>query len=296
MNPLVSVFKSSRANFLTLPPVCVFLGSAVAYRLTGHLRILDVLLVLLGALMAHASVNLLNEYQDFTSGLDAMTVKTPFSGGSGALQAYPEAAALTLSAAVFSFVLTAAVGIYFLYVHGLALLPLGILGLLIIAIYTNWITHYPLLCLIAPGLGFGPLMVMGTSFVLMNHYSWAAFLASLTPFFLVSELLLINQFPDVEADKQVGRRHFPITLGRGPSARIYVAFLLLAFAPIAVGIGIGLFPRMTLLGLIPLLAALPLAFQVLRKAEKPRELTPYLGMNVAVIMATITLFAIGWLL
>ena len=241
MNPLVSVLKSSRANFLTLPPVCVFLGTAIAYRLTGHLAILDVLLVLLGALMAHASVNLLNEYQDFTSGLDAMTVKTPFSGGSGALQAHPEAAALTLSAAVLSFVLTAAVGIYFIYVHGLALLPLGLLGLLIIGVYTNWITRYPLLCLIAPGLGFGPLMVMGTSYVLMNQYTWAALLASLTPFFLVSELLLINQFPDVEADEQVGRRHFPITLGRGPSARIYVAFLLLSFAPIAVGVGIGLF-------------------------------------------------------
>ncbi|MGA9855607.1 MAG: prenyltransferase [Gammaproteobacteria bacterium] len=295
MNPLVSVLKSSRANFLTLPPVCVFLGTTIAYTLTGHLRILDVLLVLLGALMAHASVNLLNEYQDFTSGLDAITVKTPFSGGSGALQAHPEAASMTLTAAVFSFVITAAVGIYFLYVHGLALLLLGLLGLLIIGVYTNWITHYPLLCLIAPGLGFGPLMVMGTSYVLMDHYSWAAFLASLTPLFLVSELLLINQFPDVEADKQVGRRHFPITLGRGPSARIYVAFLLLAFVPIAVGAGIGLFPRMTLLGLIPLLAALPLAYQVLRKAEKPRELTPFLGMNVAVIMSTIILFGVGWL-
>ncbi len=294
MNSLVSVLKSSRANFLILPIVCVFLGTAIAYRLTGHVVIVDVLLVLLGALMANVSVNLLNEYQDFTSGLDAMTVKTPFSGGSGALLVHPEAAALTFSAAVFSFVITAAVGIYFIYVHGVALLPLGLLGLLIIGVYTNWLTRYPLLCLIAPGLGLGPLMVTGTSYVLMDGYSRAAFLASLTPFFLVSELLLINQFPDVEADKQVGRRHFPITLGRGPSARIYVAFLLLSFAPIAVGVGIGLFPRMTLLGLIPLLAALPLAYQVLRKAEKSRELIPYLGMNVAVIMSIIILFALGW--
>jgi 1,4-dihydroxy-2-naphthoate octaprenyltransferase len=156
------------------------------------------------------------------------------------------------------------------------LLPLGVLGLLIIGIYTNWITRYPLLCLIAPGLGFGPLMVMGTSYVLMNQYSWAAFLASLTPFFLVSELLLINQFPDVEADKQVGRRHYPITIGRHASAVIYAAFLLLAFAPIAVGAAIRLFPPMTLLGLIPLLAAVPLAYQVLRKADKPAQLTSVL--------------------
>ncbi|MDE2236121.1 MAG: prenyltransferase [Gammaproteobacteria bacterium] len=291
---MASVLHSLRPNFLTLPPVCVLLGVGIAWHLTGHLNTLDVVLVLLGALLAHASVNLLNEYQDFTSGLDAMTVKTPFSGGSGALQANPQAAALTLTAGVTSLVFTGAIGFYFLLVHGLALLPLGVLGLVIIGIYTNWITRYPLLCLIAPGLSFGPLMVMGTGYVLMNGYSWAAFLASLTPFFLVSELLLINQFPDVEADRKVGRRHFPITIGRRASALIYANFLLLAFVPIAVGVAIGLFPLMTLIGLVPLLAALPLAYQVLRKAEQPTALTPYLGMNVGVIMATITLFALGW--
>lgn len=296
MESLVSVLKSARVNFLTLPLVCVFLGVAIAYRLTGQVQVANIVLVFIGALLAHASVNLLNEYQDFNSGLDTITVKTPFSGGSGALPAHPEVAALTLTVAVLSLVVTGAIGIYFIYVHGLALLPLGILGLLIIGIYTNWITRHPLLCLIAPGLSFGPLMVMGTGYVLMNEYSWAAFLASLTPFFLVSGLLLINQFPDVEADRQVGRRHYPITLGRGPSARIFAAFLLLAFAPIVVGVGLGWFPHMTLLGLIPLLAAVPLMIQVLRKADKPAQLTPYLGMNVAVIMSTITLFGVGWLL
>lgn len=294
MTTLSSVMRSLRPNFLTLPPVCVLLGIGIAWHFTGNLNVVDVVLVLVGALLAHASVNLLNEYQDFTSGLDAMTVKTPFSGGSGALQANPQAAAMTLTIGILSLVITGAIGIYFIVVHGLALLPLGILGLLIIGIYTSWITRYPLLCLIAPGLSFGPLMVMGTGYVLMNQYSWAAFLASLTPFFLVSELLLINQFPDVEADRKVGRRHFPITIGRRASALIFANFLLLAFVPIAVGVAIHLFPPMTLIGLIPLLAALPLAYQVLRKADRPGELTPYLGMNVGVIMATITLFALGW--
>lgn len=291
-----ALLRSLRANFLTLSIASVFLGAAAAYRLVGHIEWADLVLVVVGALTAHASVNLLNEYQDFMSGLDLHTVKTPFSGGSGALPAHPQAAALTLSAALVSLGATAAIGIYFVYVHGWALLLLGLLGIVIIATYTNWITRRPLLCLIAPGLGFGPLMVMGTGFVLMEHYSWTVFLASLTPFFLVSELLLLNQFPDVDADREAGRRHFPITLGRVRSARIYAAFLLASFVPIAAGAAIGLFPRPTLLGLLPLLAALPLAYQVLRTAEKPAELTPYLGMNVGVIMATMLLFAMGWLL
>ncbi len=42
------------------------------------------MLALLGAFLAHISVNTLNEYFDFKSGLDLETIKTPFSGGSGA--------------------------------------------------------------------------------------------------------------------------------------------------------------------------------------------------------------------
>jgi len=43
------------------------------------------MLALLGAFLAHVSVNTLNEYYDFKSGLDLETIRTPFSGGSGAL-------------------------------------------------------------------------------------------------------------------------------------------------------------------------------------------------------------------
>ena len=42
------------------------------------------------------------------------------------------------------------------------LLPIGLLGLVLVVSYTPWITRHPLLCLVAPGLGFGPVMVLGT--------------------------------------------------------------------------------------------------------------------------------------
>ena len=46
--------------------------------------------------MAHTSVNALNEYQDFKSGLDLITVKTPFSGGTKSLPENPQKAHLAL--------------------------------------------------------------------------------------------------------------------------------------------------------------------------------------------------------
>ncbi len=43
------------------------------------------LLALLGLLLAHVSVNVLNDYFDYRSGVDLKTQRTPFSGGSGIL-------------------------------------------------------------------------------------------------------------------------------------------------------------------------------------------------------------------
>ncbi len=296
MSTLAHVAGAARPNFMVLTPICVLLGVAVAILDAGTVDVTDALIALLGGVLAHAAVNLLNEYDDFKSGLDAITVRTPFSGGSGTLPAHPEAASATLVAGVLCVAGTFLVGVYFAWMRGAAIIPLGLLGLLIVVSYTPWITRHPVICLLAPGLGFGPLMVMGTAFVLTGHYAPAAALASLAPLFLVSELLLINQFPDIDADRKVGRHHLPILIGRVRSSYIYVAFLFGAFASIAAGPLLGLLPAWALLGLLPLPVAVFLARGVLRHAGDDRALVPYLGINVAVILSTVALFAVGILL
>lgn len=192
--------------------------------------------------------------------------------------------------------LTAAIGLYFGFKIGLGLLPLGLLGLVIIYFYTERITRFPFLCLIAPGLGFGPLMVMGTGFVLSGGYSWTAFVASLVPFFLVSNLLLLNQFPDVEADQSKGRKHYPIQIGKQNSRVIYNSFLILPFIVIMIGAAVGLFPLSSLIGLLGLLVAVPIIRGVAADVEDTEKLIPILGQNVIINLVTPILFAVGLLI
>ena len=85
-----------RVPFLLLPPACVAAGAGAAFWRTGRIDWGTALLVLVGAVCAHASVNALNEYSDFRTGIDAQTRRTPFSGGSGTLQRRPELAGYTL--------------------------------------------------------------------------------------------------------------------------------------------------------------------------------------------------------
>ena len=293
MGSLRNLAGPMRPSFLLLALACVVLGWASADWTSGSVSVHQLILVFVGGLCAHISVNAFNEYWDFRTGLDARTERTPFSGGSGTLQANPELAGQALGTAVVTFVVTAAIGLYFIYARGYGLLPLGIAGLVVIFLYTRWLTHVPFLCLVAPGLGFGTLMVMGVDFALSGSYSWTAFIASCVPFFLVNDLLLLNQFPDVEADRSVGRKHFPITIGRPASSLIYGSFLLAAHISIVVGVILRWLPATCLVALIGLAMAIPAMVGAYRHAEDMKRLIPFLALNVGINIVTPLLVAVG---
>ncbi len=288
------IFGPMRLPFLLLTPVCVILGAAAAYHAGGIFRMDYFLLALAGGLCAHISVNALNEYDDFKSGLDHTTTRTPFSGGSGTLPQHPEKAHYAAAVGIISILVTVLIGIYFLWTWGAVLLPIGVLGVLTVVLYTRWLTRDPLLCLLAPGIGFGPCMVMGTDLVMTGSYSPAAFAASLVPLFLVSNLLLVNQFPDIEPDAGVGRRHLMIAYGKKAGIIVYGLFLAGAYLTVAFAWLVGWFPGLSLISLV----TAPLAVSALAGVARYREaalekLLPYMGRNVVLTLLTPFLLAVG---
>jgi 1,4-dihydroxy-2-naphthoate octaprenyltransferase len=241
-------------------------------------------------------VNALNEYSDSRTGIDARTRRTPFSGGSGTLQRRPGLAGYALGVGLALSAITALIGLHFTLRLGPALLPLGLVGLATVLLYTPWLNRSPVLCLVAPGLGFGPCMVMGTDVVLGGGYSWAGLFASLVPFFLVSNLLLLNQFPDVAADRAGGRRHLVISRGLRVGAAVYALFHAGAFLSIAGGVLVGALPPLTLLGLAPLPLAVMASRGAFRYRDASPKLLPSLAMNVVVTLTTPSLVAAGFFL
>jgi len=287
------ILGSMRIPFLVLPPTCVGLGVASAVYTGSTINVLHVMFVIVGAVLAHISVNALNEYDDFKTGLDFKTSQTPFSGGSKAIPENPEKAHHALIIGIVSLSLTILIGLYFVYVRGWMLFRWEYSGVLIIVAYTKWITKSPFLCLITPGLGFGHLMVMGTDFVLTGTYSWTAFVISMVPFFLVSNLLLLNQFPDIEPDREIGRKHLPITMGKNTCVMIYSLFLLLTYLSIVVGWLLNLIPMQSLISLICVVLAIHTIAGVKQNADSIPDLIPFMGKNVVLIIATQILLTIG---
>jgi 1,4-dihydroxy-2-naphthoate octaprenyltransferase len=110
---------------------------------------------------------------------------------------------------------------------------------------------------------------------------------------LVSNLLLLNQFPDVEADRSIGRKHFPITIGRKGSSVLYGILLLLAYISVVAGVLLTLLPVSSLIALLTIILAWRAYRNANRNAENIPALVPSMGMNVMINLFTPILLAIG---
>lgn len=288
-----TVTRSMRLPFLILTPVCVFLGVSTVVASEVHVSFLLLALAMSGALLAHISVNMLNEYFDFKSGLDLATIRTQFSGGSGALPQNPEMLNAVFTVAAVSLLVILMIGSFVIWKQGVGIIPIGVIGMLLIATYTGWINKHPFLCLIAPGIGFGFLMVAGTQFALQGEYTALSWLVAVVPFFLVNNLLLLNQYPDIEADRNAGRNHFPIAYGVKRSTVMYGFFALATPATIVAYVVTGQLPALSLIALLPVPIAGFALYGAIKYGASIGKFPQYLGANVAVTILTPLLLGVS---
>ena len=286
-------FLETRPHFLLLSVVLVFLGTSVAwYDDSFHLGY--ALLAFLGLLLVHISVNVLNDYFDYRSGIDLEVKRTPFSGGSGILPA-----ALLTPRQVFwfgltSFLLAIPIGVYFVIARGWLLLPLLLVAAVCVLLYSPLILklRWPEW---APGVGMGALPVLGAYFVQTATYTLPAVVASIPSGILVHNLLLLNEFPDTEADRRAGRKTVPITMGKAKASLVYSALTIVVYLWIIGAVVARLMPAFSLIALL----TLPFAIKAIQGAFKHQEinkLVPAMGNNVLVVLLTQLLLGISYIL
>ena len=286
-------FLETRPQFLLLSVVLAFLGTSIAWY-DGYFHLGYAILAFVGLLLAHISVNVLNDYFDYRSGIDLETRRTPFSGGSGILPA-----ALLKPRQVFwlglgSFLFILPIGIFFIITSGWLLLPLLLVAAVCVLLYTPFILklRWPEW---APGLGMGILPVLGVYFVQTSAYTWPAVVAAIPSGILVHNLLLLNEFPDTEADRKGGRKTLPITMGKERAGIVYSVLTIVVYLWIIGGVLAGQMPAFSLIALL----TLPLAIKAIQgalKSEKMDRLVPAMANNVLVVLLTQLLLGSGYIL
>jgi len=287
--------KEVRAPFLLLSVVLVPVGALAAWWETGAISGVRFIWTLVGLLLAHIAVNVFNEYFDYKSGIDLKTKRTPFSGGSGVLPEgllRPEAVYRLGLGSLFA---ALGIGLYLTVISGPLLLALIFAGGAAIYFYTTHFARWRVGELIA-GLGMGSLPVLGSYFVQTGYFSLSAVVAALAPGFLTANLLLLNEFPDVEADRAGGRGHLVIALGRRRAGYVYLAWLLATYLAIIGGVAWGAMPPWCLIALLTLPLAWKAAGAALKHYDDLPRLIPGLAANVQTILGTDLLLALGYLL
>jgi 1,4-dihydroxy-2-naphthoate octaprenyltransferase len=280
----------ARAPFLVLSVTLVAAGAAAA-GYDGAFGWVPTLLALVGLVALHIAVNALNEASDMTTGIDLHTRRTPFSGGSGTLPAGQLSVKSTRIFALGCAALGGLIGVHFAFQLGWGFVALMAFGAAAVLLYSEVFARSGLGELLA-GLGLGALPVWGAAWVQGHPPGAAALWAGVPAFFMTFNLLLLNEFPDEEADRTGGRRNLVLLFGRRAAGAIYVLAALLAPASISGAVALGALPRLALLALVPsLILVKPVTWALVR----PREPVPLpaLGANVIWNLATNTVLALA---
>ncbi len=283
-----------RAPFLLLSLVLAILGGSIAWYYDGSFHWGYALLASFGLLLAHISVDALNDYSDYKSGLDKTIERTPFSGGSGAIPTGLITLKQALMLGLGTLIVIIPIGIYFSIIQGWLLLPLIIVAALCIVLYTPFILKmgWPEW---APGLGLGILPILGLYFIQTGEYTLHAFIASVPSGFLVHNLLLLNEFPDAETDIKFGRRTLPIFISKSKAAIFYALVTAAVYIWIISFVIVGTMPVYCLIALL----TIPLAVKAVRGAmqyDDRSKLISAMASNVMVVLLTQLLLGIGYIL
>ena len=263
MQRLRAFARLSRLKFLAGSLVGGALGAAIAAQQHGSFTWAPFLLAQATIGAFHLMTHYANEYFDCEP--DARAVRTPFSGGSGALVdgSLPRAAGLR---AALSCAALGALGCAGLAFEGLALCASLAAGLGLLA----WAYSAPPLRLLGRGLGeLDSAVVVAVLVPLCTYASQAtrltplAFAGTLPGAAAMFAMMLAVEFPDVAVDRACGKRNLVVRLGeRGVLPLAYAACFAI-YAGVAIALVAGAPPALALLEVL----TLPLVWQLARSLE-----------------------------
>lgn len=282
-NPLLRYVAATRPAFLSVTFVGCLLGLASAAASGVRVDPATATLTLFFALVAHGGANVVNDYYDALSGCDAANTSRvfPFTGGSRFIQN----GVLTLAAtgrfgrALLLTVIPA--GLWLTAVSDEGLILIGMIGLAV-----GWAYSAPPFRLQARGLGeFGItlawlLVVVGSDFVQRRAFSSEPLAAGLGYALLVASVLYINQFPDIDADAQAGKRTLVVRLGPQAARWGYLVLILLAYGWVGALAFADVLPTRCLLALVPALASGAAIRCLWPNAEQPSNLAPAIKLTI----------------
>lgn len=226
ISKLQSWILASRPRTLPAAVVPVIVGSALAIY-QGIFFPAYLLIALLCSVLIQIGTNFTNDLYDHLKGSDTKERKGPLR-----VLAYGLISVNEMKWGIFIVFFAAFIlGLYLVYTVGIIILWIGILSILAGLAYTAG--PFPLAY---NGLGdlfvfifFGIVGTVGTYYLHVQQFTFLAFLISLPVGALITNILIVNNYRDIEEDKTAGKKTLAVILGKEFSRFEYVFFILLSF-------------------------------------------------------------------
>lgn len=289
-NWLKVMWRLFRPHTLTASFIPVLIGSALAWKATGHLRAMLLAAMLLAAMLIasvliQTATNIFNEYFDHASGLDTVASV----GIAGAITQDGIRPRTILRIAVAILILATPLGVFICSQSSWWLAPIGLLCMAVGYLYTGG--PYPIAATpfgeIFAGGFMGSGIILLSCFIQQNFVNWFDVLVSIPSAILIGAILTANNIRDLQGDRDHGRRTLAILLGHETAVRFLACSLLAANLWIVALVAARALSPWTLLVLGSLWPSLA-AIRILRAGGTPARMM--LGMKR--VAQTNTIFGI----
>ncbi|SNR48874.1 1,4-dihydroxy-2-naphthoate polyprenyltransferase [Blastococcus mobilis] len=266
-----------------LAPVLVGTGTAAA--LDGF-DLGTALLALVVALALQVAVNYANDYSDGRRGADADRVGPMRLVGSGAAQPRE-----VLLAAFLAFAVAGVAGLALAALSSWWLVAVGAVCIAAAWTYTGGPLPYGYRALgeVFVFVFFGPVAVVGTTYVQTGTLPALAFAVSVPIGLLIVAILVVNNLRDLHGDAIVGKRTLAVLLGERTTRLTFTGLFAVAFAVV---LAVGITRPWALLGLLAAPLAVPPARTVLNGGHGPALIAALQGTG-QLTLATGVLLGLG---
>lgn len=276
----------------TLPAAVapVVVGTAVAFD-HGGFALGPALGSLAVALLIQVATNYANDYFDFVHGADT----EDRIGPTRAVQSGLLTPGQMLAGTVVVFTLAALAGAYLVTVAGWPMVWVGLASIAAGVWYTGggrWSMGYLGLGDLFAFAFFGPVAVATTAFVQTLEWLPEALLASLPMGFLITAILVVNNYRDMDTDLASGKRTVAVRFGRAFSRAEWIVLVAAAFLVAPLHWALGWEGPWVLLPLAALPLATPPLGKLLGEPDGPR-LNRALAETARLLLVYGILYAVG---
>jgi 1,4-dihydroxy-2-naphthoate polyprenyltransferase len=239
-------FLATRPPFLIASVLPVLVGTAWASTAFHRFDGILFALALAAILLAHAATNVYNDVSDDTIGADEGNTDRiyPFTGGSRFIQTGLLSRAEMRRLAIALCIGALLVGTILAALRGTGVILLGVAGLLLGILYSLPGAQLSARGIgeAAVGLGLGVLPVLGAVWLQSGVIDFGALLLCVPVSCWVTAILVINEVPDVDADRRAHKRTLVVRWGETGARTIYRSLTAIAFGACAVAIALHVLP------------------------------------------------------